>query len=714
MKGLRVLWQGLCGLLVASVVATWAGVAAEIHVWGTDTYPADELAVQAALDAIEPGGTVVLHGTFNFGTTPGPAPDFEMGGVKVWKPNVTLVGNDALIHGGGKMVFGPSANKAIVGVGAAGVTVRNIVFDGTPLPTPSTAPYLKSAVMVQGDASSPTDDPIIIERNEMSTVHRGVLVRWTQCMTIARENTVYSNHIGIFAFSNPGPLRFVCNDVEMRNPMGMGIGAQECESEITVGWNSIWGLHHRGIVTYLNTGPVTIVGNDVADYGMLGIVPNETGETNVVVADNTLRPSPFGPSTLNIYALLNSCPVTITRNSIHESAPAGRGAFEAGILVLAVPVGMGLDQDNPPVLVTGNCIDMHIEDGPSDYSVGISIGNSTGAFTSNTLVAGNTLTGTLATGLIIGPYGEKNVLAGNRLSALTTWDAQIAAMGGKNCLIKGNVLGPANSGMHPDGVALLLTSDRIFSGAPMPGPTEKNIIMGNDYRLTGLPGWSDGLEGDDFGCIAIYSMADLLEDAEMGTEVRYNFIKETTKFPAGTSPREQIFKWTESGLVHDNTIWKVTHPFICSGRLLAKLRDKVQRVHDLLSRFECFGEGLGQELGKLALQDDLDTGPAEEVRVPETATSHERAVPHSYELVGNYPNPFNPSTVIRYALPVAGSVRLEVYNLLGERVALLVDEHQSAGFHEAVFTDPGWASGVYIYRLTAGDFTATKKLMLLK
>jgi len=334
--------------------------------------------------------------------------------------------------------------------------------------------------------------------------------------------------------------------------------------------------------------------------------------------------------------------------------------------------------------------------------------------TNHALVTGNRITGSLAVGLDVGPHGKNNHLIGNNLSGLTTWEAQIALRGSQSCLVKSNVLGPANSGMHPDGLALLLTSDRMTKAMPMPYPTEKNTIMGNDYRLTGLPGWSDGLEGDDFGCIAIYSMADLLEDGEMGTEVRYNLVKETAKFPSGTGPAEQIFEWTESGLVHDNLIWGVTDPFTFGGGLLARLREKVERIKGVLSKVGNLEMRFAEGLGKLSAESDRGPMPEEKASPSQSGSTVQLAAPQSYELLGNYPNPFNPSTVIKYALPAEGRVTLAVYNLLGEQVALLVDEHQSAGFHQAVFSDPGLASGVYIYRLTAGDFVATKKLMLLK
>ena len=89
-------------------------------------------------------------------------------------------------------------------------------------------------------------------------------------------------------------------------------------------------------------------------------------------------------------------------------------------------------------------------------------------------------------------------------------------------------------------------------------------------------------------------------------------------------------------------------------------------------------------------------------------------MPHSFGLSQNYPNPFNPSTTIRYALPHTSFVTVTVYNTLGQQVAQLVKENQQAGYHEAVFRGDGLASGVYFYRLFAGDYTSVKRLLLLK
>jgi hypothetical protein len=86
------------------------------------------------------------------------------------------------------------------------------------------------------------------------------------------------------------------------------------------------------------------------------------------------------------------------------------------------------------------------------------------------------------------------------------------------------------------------------------------------------------------------------------------------------------------------------------------------------------------------------------------------------ELAQNYPNPCNPSTVIKYAIAKAGNVELKVYNTLGEEVATLANEYKEAGSYTATFNAAGLnlPSGIYIYRIKAAGFTETKKLMLIK
>jgi hypothetical protein len=99
---------------------------------------------------------------------------------------------------------------------------------------------------------------------------------------------------------------------------------------------------------------------------------------------------------------------------------------------------------------------------------------------------------------------------------------------------------------------------------------------------------------------------------------------------------------------------------------------------------------------------------------PSSVSTPESLLPRSTKLFQNYPNPFNPSTTIRYGLPHRSHVLLTVYNTLGQKVAELVDQDIDAGYHEVQFDGRKLASGAYFYRLQAGDFFQTRKLLLLK
>jgi hypothetical protein len=123
----------------------------------------------------------------------------------------------------------------------------------------------------------------------------------------------------------------------------------------------------------------------------------------------------------------------------------------------------------------------------------------------------------------------------------------------------------------------------------------------------------------------------------------------------------------------------------------------------------------------------LEVWPADVVKYPQSLAAAKSAgyytltgvglkspaAPGAFTLEQNYPNPFNPSTTIRYGLPSRAHVTLSVSNMLGQEVALLVEETEEAGYHEVKFNVPELASGVYFYRLQAGEFVKTRKLVLL-
>src|SRR5690606_11187773 len=107
-------------------------------------------------------------------------------------------------------------------------------------------------------------------------------------------------------------------------------------------------------------------------------------------------------------------------------------------------------------------------------------------------------------------------------------------------------------------------------------------------------------------------------------------------------------------------------------------------------------QAVGTSLKKQSVENDLNNLPTE------------------YAIEQNYPNPFNPSTEIRYQLPENAHVKIEVYDILGSLVSTLINEEMEAGYHSITFNAGSLSSGVYFYQIKSSEFTATKKLILLK
>jgi len=107
---------------------------------------------------------------------------------------------------------------------------------------------------------------------------------------------------------------------------------------------------------------------------------------------------------------------------------------------------------------------------------------------------------------------------------------------------------------------------------------------------------------------------------------------------------------------------------------------------------------------------------ADDVAFEGTATDvkTDKTIPSKFELKQNHPNPFNPSTLIEYSVAEKSSVRLSVYNITGQKVADLVNQTQEAGNYTVTFNAKDMTTGVYFYKLEAGSFTSTRKMILTK
>ncbi|MCC6864705.1 MAG: T9SS type A sorting domain-containing protein [Ignavibacteria bacterium] len=112
--------------------------------------------------------------------------------------------------------------------------------------------------------------------------------------------------------------------------------------------------------------------------------------------------------------------------------------------------------------------------------------------------------------------------------------------------------------------------------------------------------------------------------------------------------------------------------------------------------------------GVIDLISDIESRPGQLPKV------EDYLVPKNYELLQNYPNPFNPSTTIEYSIPKDAIVTMKIYDILGKEVATLVNEQKSAGTYIVNWNASGFSSGIYFYRINAGEFTATKKMYLVK
>jgi len=206
-------------------------------------------------------------------------------------------------------------------------------------------------------------------------------------------------------------------------------------------------------------------------------------------------------------------------------------------------------------------------------------------------------------------------------------------------------------------------------------------------------------------------------NAKLGADSVNAFKTHTATLPNVPALMTDMMKWyrrpatgpdTGAGKTKNTGAWKAKFDFDRRG--YQYFRDTLNCAYSTSNAVYTEGTG-GYPVG------DLNWFPSklsQWLADPVSAVRPEQNVAETYALRQNYPNPFNPSTQIQFAIPKQSNVELKIFNLLGQEVASLVHETLSAGNHSVTFDARGLASGVYFYRLKAGDFTATKSMMLLK
>lgn len=165
----------------------------------------------------------------------------------------------------------------------------------------------------------------------------------------------------------------------------------------------------------------------------------------------------------------------------------------------------------------------------------------------------------------------------------------------------------------------------------------------------------------------------------------------------------RFFEITNEG----ELVWLYVNPVIASGPMYYE--DPIPGTQNWVFRVYRYAADYPGFDGK-----DLTPGDPIELYTTSVEDINSDLIPAQFELFQNYPNPFNPTTKIEFAVPHDGFVNLTVYNTMGEVIIVLVDDQKAAGRYNVDFIASDFPSGVYFYRLLAGDFKSIKKMVLLK
>lgn len=146
------------------------------------------------------------------------------------------------------------------------------------------------------------------------------------------------------------------------------------------------------------------------------------------------------------------------------------------------------------------------------------------------------------------------------------------------------------------------------------------------------------------------------------------------------------------------------------------LKAATQILNEIQSKYS---EGMDLEFAQYLLRTSNESSSSSSALKKSTQTMSKKSeskigIPTEFQLSVNYPNPFNPSTTIQFALPTGNFVTLKVFDVLGKEVATLANEERPAGFHEVRFDASKLSSGIYIYQIQAGMFRDVKKMLLMK
>ncbi len=186
---------------------------------------------------------------------------------------------------------------------------------------------------------------------------------------------------------------------------------------------------------------------------------------------------------------------------------------------------------------------------------------------------------------------------------------------------------------------------------------------------------------------------------------KFNLVYSRIRVSDFTNDQYGRVYWHEGNMESDPMIFRQTSGIYA-----------LQNISPCIDKGVAYYELDGNILANLSSDEYIGSAPdigAYEYGSP-TGISDENYTTHRFSLQQNYPNPFNPSTIIKYSIPKQSNVTLKIFDVLGSEVETLVNTEQPQGNYEVDFDGNELTSGIYFYKLQAGDFVETKKMILLK
>jgi parallel beta-helix repeat protein len=465
--------------------------------------------------------------------------------------------------------------------------------------------------------------------------------------------------------------------------------------------NGTWTIRPKTPFRVLTDGPLVIDGQSQA--GFIGGDPNPYGpEIEINGADLSRVPAlAITGSDVQVAALtINRC-----KSAAVMFQATLRGKL-LGCYLGTTPDGMAAAGNEYGVWILQKARDIMVGDA-SDPQVGnLLSGNETGVLVTdscrNVRIGGNRIgvkrTGTDSLGNTVAGIGvqvgsDSTTISGNRIGGKGTG---IYVSGSTRCSIYGNSIGTDTAGAHRLGKF----SQGVFFDYYARDNVAASNVIANCVRA-GIMVFGSGCVRDRLTMNRIFGIAGKAIETSFGGNVGVQ--KPSILSVSLTSVTGTTFPGASIEVFADDSM-QARH-FCGSTKANASGGFVLQLPHTISWRYVTAtatdSAGNTSELSAPFVLTDVNGEPVTEV-------------PADFRLERNYPNPFNPNTVVSYQLPVASQVKLVVYDLLGREVAVLVDAQMPAGEYRATFHGALQASGTYVVRLKAGAFTASRKMLLAK